>query len=143
MLQKKTIRILAFRPYISHSTSAFKELKIPMLKDLYILQLYKIYYKNIYNILPIYFQRFLPYHNFGTAHSLNLRHQALRLPVTRKEYYVQSTKYQLLKLIRETPQLELDRCLTSSLMQFVTYFKYKTIEAYNTVCNIRNCYVCQ
>ena len=43
LLQKKTIRILAFRPYISHSTSAFKELKIPMLKDLYIIQLYKIY----------------------------------------------------------------------------------------------------
>ena len=52
--------MLAFRPYISHSTSAFKELKIPMLKDLYTIQLYKIYYKNIHNILPVYFQRFLP-----------------------------------------------------------------------------------
>ena len=31
ILQNKAIRILAFRPYISHSTSAFKELKIPML----------------------------------------------------------------------------------------------------------------
>ena len=61
----------------------------------------------------------------------------------RKEYYVQSTKYQLLKLIRETPQLDLDQCLTSSLMQFVAYFKCKIIEAYTTVCNIRNCYVCQ
>ena len=39
VLQKKAIRILAFRPYISHSTSAFKELKIPMLKDLYTIQL--------------------------------------------------------------------------------------------------------
>ena len=35
ILQKKTIRILAFRPYISHSTSAFRELKVPMLKDRY------------------------------------------------------------------------------------------------------------
>ena len=111
-----------------------------MLKDLYIIQLYKIYYKNIHNILPVYFQRFTPN---GTAHNHNLRHQALRLLMTRKEYYVQSTKYQLLKLIRETPQLELDRCLTSSLMQFVAYFKYKIIDAYNAVCNIRNCYVCQ
>ena len=50
--------------------------------------------------------------------------------MTRKEYYVQSTKYQLFKLIRETPQLDLDRCLTSSLMKFVAYFKYKIIEAY-------------
>ena len=93
ILQKKTIRILAFRPYISHSTSAFKELKIPMLKDLYIIQLYKIYHKIIHNILPVYFQRFSPSYNNGTAHNHNLRHQALRLPITRKEYYVQSTKY--------------------------------------------------
>ena len=105
ILQKKAIRILSFCPYISHSTSAFKELKIPMLKDLYIIQLYKIYYKSIHNILPVYFQRFSPNYNNGTAHNHNLRHQALRLPMTRKEYYVQSTKYQLLKLIRETPQL--------------------------------------
>ena len=81
--------------------------------------------------------------NNGSAHNHNLRHQDLRLPMTRKEYYVQSTKYQLFKLIRETPQLDLDRCLTSSLVQFVAYFKYKIIEAYNAVCNIRNCYVCQ
>ena len=54
ILQKKAIRILAFRPYISHSTSAFKELKIPMFKDLYTIQLYQIYYKNIHNILPVY-----------------------------------------------------------------------------------------
>ena len=66
-----------------------------MLKDLYTIQLYKIYYKNIHNILPVYFQRFLPNYNNGSAHNHNLRHQALRLPMTRKEYYVQSTKYQL------------------------------------------------
>ena len=79
-----------------------------MFKDLYIIQLYKIHYKNIHNILPVYFQRFSPNYDNGTAHYHNLRHQGLRLPMTRKEYYVQSTKYQLLKLIRETPQLELD-----------------------------------
>ena len=50
ILQKKAIRIFAFRPYISHSTSAFKDLRIPMLKDLHTIQLYKIYYKNIHNI---------------------------------------------------------------------------------------------
>ena len=74
--QKKNIRILAFRHYISHSTSAFKELKIPMLNDFYIIQLHKIYYKNNHNILPVYFRRFSPNYNNGTAHNHNLRHQA-------------------------------------------------------------------
>ena len=88
-------------------------------------------------MLPVYFERFLPNYINGSAHNHNLRHQALRLPMTRKEYYVQSTKYQLFKLIRETPQLDLDRCLTSSLVQFVAYFKYKISVQHN------NCYVCQ
>ena len=55
VLQKKAVRIIAFRPYISHSTSAFKELQILMLKDLHYMQLYKIYYKNVNNLLPAYF----------------------------------------------------------------------------------------
>ena len=65
-----------------------------------------------------------------------------KLPMTRKEYYVQCTKYQFLKLIRETSQLDLDRCLTSSITQFIGYFKYRIIDAYNPVCNITNCFVC-
>ena len=58
---------------------------------LYIIQIYKIYYKNIHNILAVSFQRFLPNYIKGSAHNHNLRHQALRLPLmTRKEYYVQA-----------------------------------------------------
>ena len=34
---------------------------------------------------------------------------ALRLPMTKREYYVQCTRYQFLKLIRETPLVELNR----------------------------------
>ena len=35
VLQKKAVQILTFRPYISHTTSAFKEIKMVMLEDLY------------------------------------------------------------------------------------------------------------
>ena len=52
-LQKKAIRILAFRPYIPHSTSAFKELKIPMLKDLYTMLM--IYIRFITEISMIFY----------------------------------------------------------------------------------------
>ena len=63
--------------------------------------------------------------------------------MTKREYYVQCTKYQYLKLIRETSQLDLDRCLTSTITQFIAHFKYTIIAAYNPVCNKRNCYVCE
>ena len=63
VLQKKAVRIIAFRQYISHPTSAFKEMQILLLKDLYLMKLYKIYYKNVNNLLQAYFQRFTPNYN--------------------------------------------------------------------------------
>ena len=56
ILQKRTVRILALRPYLSYSTPLFKSLKIHKLEDLYIIQLYKLYYKNVNNLLPSYFR---------------------------------------------------------------------------------------
>ena len=76
-----------------------------MLEDLYKIQLNKIYCKNVKNVLLEYFQTFPPYYSTATNHNHDLRHTTLRLQMTKREYYVQSTKYQYLKLIRETPQL--------------------------------------
>ena len=55
ILQKKAVRVLAFKPYISHSTPIFKDMKVLQLEDLYTMQLYKFYYKNTNNLLPSYF----------------------------------------------------------------------------------------
>ena len=143
VLQKRAVRIIAFWPYISHSTSAFKEMQIVLLKKkLYLIQLYKIYYKNVNDLLPAYFQRFTPYCNDDTDHNHDLRYNVLRLPMSRKEYYVQCTRYQFLKLTRETSQMDLDRCLTFPITQCIGYFKYRIIDAYNPVCNITNCFAC-
>ena len=38
ILQKKAVRVLAFKPYISHSTPIFKDMKILQLEDLYTMQ---------------------------------------------------------------------------------------------------------
>ena len=92
ILQKKVVRILARRPYILHSTSIYKNLKILKLKDQYSIQLYKLYHKNINNLLSSYFNSFTPYYN-NDEHTHDLRSAALRLPMTRREYFVQSTKY--------------------------------------------------
>ena len=52
VLQKKAVRILAFKPYISHSTQILKKLQIFKIEDLYTVQLYKLYYKLRNNLLP-------------------------------------------------------------------------------------------
>ena len=89
ILQKKAVRILAFKAYISHSTPIFKDMKILQLEDLYTMQLYKFYYKNPNNLLPSYFSSFTPFYE---NHNHNLRYNILRLPKTRHEYFVQCTR---------------------------------------------------
>ena len=63
ILRKKVVRILARRPYISHTTSIFKDLKILKLKDQYSIQHYKLYHKNTNNLLSSYFNSFTPYYD--------------------------------------------------------------------------------
>ena len=77
----------------------------------------------------------LPYNNEN--HNHNLRNNILSLPMTRHEYFVQCTKYQLLKLIRETPQDDLNRCTQLNIIQFSAYFKYSIINSYNPLCNLK------
>ena len=114
-----------------------------MLEDLYKIQLYRICYKNTKNILPTYFKTFTPHYCNALKHGHDLRHNVVRLPLTKREYYVQcTTKYQFLKLIRDTSQSDLDQSLTSSLIQFIAYFKYSIIESYNPQCTVRSCFVC-
>ena len=126
ILQKKAVRILAQRPYISHSNSIFKNLKILELKDQYSIQLYKLYHKNTNNLLPSYFNSFTPYYKHD-EHIHDLRSAALRLPMTRREYFVQSTKYQFLKLIRETSVIDLNRTINTTVFQFAAYCYTKQI----------------
>ena len=83
ILQKRAVRILALRPYLSYSTPPFKSLKIPKLEDLYIIQLNKLYYKNVNNLLPSYFRSFTP--QFNDDHHHDLRYNILRLPKTKRE----------------------------------------------------------
>ena len=140
ILQKRAVRILALRPYLSHSTPLFKSLKILKLEDLYITQLYKLYYKNVKNLLPSYFRSFTP--QFNNGHNHDLRHNILRLHMTKREYFVQCTRYQFLKLIRETPLVELNSSAYRTIVQFSGHFKYAIISEYDQICTINNCHIC-
>ena len=80
MLQKKAVRILSLRPYVSHSIPLFKNLKFLKIEDQYLIQLYKLYYENTNNLPPHYFNSFTPYYN-NEELSHNLRSTTLRLPI--------------------------------------------------------------
>ena len=123
-----------------HSTPLFKSLKILKLEDLYITQLYKLYYKNVKNLLPPYFRSFTP--QFNDGHNHDFRYNILRLPMTKREYFVQCTRYQFPKLIRKTPLVELNHSAYTTIVQFSGHFKYAIINQYDPICTINNCHIC-
>ena len=123
ILQKGAVRIIALRNNLSHSTPLFKSLKIPKLEDLYITQFYKLYHKNVNNLLPSHFQNFTP--QFNDCHHHDLRHNIL-LSMTK----------------RETPRVELNRKGYTIIVQLSSYFNYTIINQYNLICPINNCHIC-
>ena len=78
-LQKKAIRVLANRPYISHTTPIFKELRILKITDQ--VQLYKLHYKNINNLCPVYFRIFAQFLTMCGDHNYDFRNTYFRLVV--------------------------------------------------------------
>ena len=116
-------------------------MNILKIKDLFDIQLYKLYYRIVNNRLPLYFRSFDPH--IRNEEHYHLRYSTLRLPMTRREYYVQCTKYQFLKLLRETPLDVLSNVSSQSLYQFAFQLKIAKLNNYEPNCNIRDCYVCQ
>ena len=62
--------------------------------------------------------------------------------MTKREFFVQSTKYQYLKLILENNQYVKDSRYTVPISQFMYHIKSNVINEYDPVCNIANCYIC-
>ena len=95
------------------------------------------YYRNINNVLPAYFRTFAQFLTLYGDHNYNLRNSHFRLPMTKRDFFVQSTKYQYLKLMRENNQSDLDRRCTVPIFQFIYYIKSSFINEYDPVCNIK------
>ena len=138
-LQKKAVRVVANRPYIAHTDPIFNKYTLIKIHDLYKLQLYKLFYRLCNNLLPLYFNSFFPTVN---RTNYNLRNESIKLPMTRRTFYVQSTKYQLHLLLRTTLHKYSELADTSSLYAYTSRIKTHLISGYNPNCVIPNCYVC-
>ena len=109
-----------------------------MSHDLYKLPLYKLFYRLCNNLSSLYF-------NFCflkiNRNEYNLRNESIRLTMTRRRIYVQSTKYQLHLLLRTTLHKYSKLADTSSM--YSSRIKTSLINTYDPICVIPNCYVCQ
>ena len=70
-LQKRTVRIISCSKYNSHTDPLFKNLNLLKLKDLFELNVLKLYYKYRKNILPFYISNI--FSDLSVGYSYNLR----------------------------------------------------------------------
>ena len=141
-LQKRAVRIITCSKYNAHTDPLFKELNILKITDLYNLQICKLFYKITNGYIPIYFKQ-LYSNSIMPPHQYNFRTMN-RLPVTfcRLSQTQNCTKIKIAKTINNLQQAVFEKNYTHSLKGFACYYTTHTLDTYNTVCSIQNCYIC-
>lgn len=141
-LQKRIVRIITNNNFLAHSEPIFKCLHFPKLPDLYIIQLYKLYYKIKNQNVPNYLLNTLT----QTNHPHNTRFCFLTYPSCRHEYARTNCIYRLVNVINHSRdhrlQIKIDMVVSHSLSVFVAHLKTQILGLYSLECTIPNCYVC-
>ena len=141
ILQKKAIRIITKSKYNAHTDPIFKHLNLLKVKDVFILQSLKFYYRYKNEKLPRYFNNMFLHvrdiHNHDTRNS-----QYMHIPRTRRSKTNKSARYSIPGIINNFPSTIKDRISTHSFETIKMHAKTYIIGTYQSQCNITNCYVC-
>ena len=141
LLQKKAIRIITNSNYIAHTEPLLKELELLKITCMFILSLWKFYYKLMTNQLPVYFAIMKPVLP-QVCTRYEIRNPVYHLPDIRHAFAQQSLKYCLIKQLN-TAEGYADMIHNTSFKNYKMDIKHKMINSYNAACTIRNCYVCE
>ena len=133
----------AYIPYI-------KKINQLKLSDLYIINLFKHYYKLYKNRLPTYFKCFLPDYR---DHRHNLRNDLIRLSIIRCEFEEINAKYQMHRTFCDQashgnsvlyPNIQINNdTLGTSYTTFSIDLKSQFVNIYQVACTTANCFVCE
>ena len=141
LLQKKAIRIITNSNYIAHTEPLLKELELLKITCMFILSLWKFYYRLMTNQLPVYFAIMKPVLP-QVCTRYEIRNPVYHLPDIRHAFAQQSLKYCLIKQLN-TAEGYADMIHNTSFKNYKMDIKHKMINSYNAACTIRNCYVCE
>ena len=113
ILQKKAIRIITKSKYNAHTDPIFKHLNLLKVKDVFILQSLKFYYRYKNEKLPRYFNNMFLHvrdiHNHDTRNS-----QYMHIPRTRRSKTNKSARYSIPGIINNFPSTIKERTSTHS-----------------------------
>ena len=141
-LQKRAVRIISLSKYNAHTEPIFKSLKLLKVTDIFKVQELKFYYRYTHRMLPSYLLD-IPLVNNTVMHNYNTRQRTdMHQPFARHEYAKKCLRYDLPRIINNTPNIILDKVHTHSLQGFSWYIKQYIIQNYQEECFIENCYIC-
>ena len=132
-IQNKAIRIITSCRYNSHTEPLFKQLNMLKLDDLLKLQELKFYFKFNEGSLLVYLQNWDITTN-AHVHNYNTRGFAyIHIFKVKHEFAKKCLKYNLPKLINDTPERVKDKINTHSLQGFINYGKNDMIHKYGNI----------
>ena len=140
-LQKRAVRIISNSKYNSHTDPIFKKLNLLKLKDLFELNVLKLFYKYKNKILPFYVSHM--FSDYSVPHSYTLRATYVRnAPGSNTPSGQKCIRHYIPSVVNKLKPGILDKVSTHSLQGYAFYIKRITITEYKIECVKRNCYVC-
>ena len=142
ILQKKAVRAIMNCRYNAHTSEFFKKLNLLKCHDICALHAYKFCFKLENGMLPEYFHSGI-FVRANTVHDHQLRQSNnYHLPLVRHEFAKSTMPFKISDLFNKMEPLIKDKIYTHSFDGFKKYVKSEIIVNYSTICQIRNCYIC-
>ena len=160
-IAKKAIRFISNAKYNSHTTPVFKNLQLLQAVDIFKPACFKFFYKCENRIIPDYFKnmslthehtkrlqriRWAPQHcnNIMETNLPNNNNYEIKVKHTNSKYCRFCIRHEIPKLIKDNylPGKVLEKINTHSYSGFVHYAQNYIISEYESMCCIRNCYIC-
>ena len=140
-LQKRAVRIITRSKYNSHTDPLFRKLNLFKAKDLFELNVLKLFYKCKKKSLHFYLSNMLI--DFSSSHGYELRTTYILKDVgSNMSSGSRCIRHYLPVVINDLKNDILNKIETHSLYGFVFYIKRIWLNEYKTECVEQNCYVC-
>ena len=140
-LQKRAVRIISGSKYNSHTEPLFKKAQLLKLRDIFEINLFKIYHKFSNDNLPFYLKNMLK--KFSPQHGYETRTVYI---LVEPESYTPNTKnclrYELLTFINQKTDVVSKVCIYC-YRGFASHLKKQILSSYEEICHIQQCYICK
>lgn len=143
LTQKRAIRVITNSKYIAHTEPICKSLKLLKITDMFLLTVWKFYYKLLNNSLPAYFQCVLP--TLPPSSNLyEIRRPKFYLPRVKHEFAKHSIQYCLTTMLNSNDfSLNIAaKVNTHSFLGFKVYIKTLILNTYTDRCTLLDCTSC-